>query len=303
VPAVVTGLALLPLALDQSGGELGGGGLGGNAGEGTANDGGGGFLGIADPAALARRILYVPGQFLAGYQPPLQLAAVLVAGLLVLAAVVVGLRSIPRERLERLAPVAAVGAVVVVVPILLTVTGFDQVYTRFQSPAFVPLVVVLAAGLAWAARRAALAIAGGLVLFGVLVVVASAEDPKFGHQDWRGALDAAGPAGAVVLSATRAYEVVPVMRPDWEYWQEGTRVSEIASLALPPQHREIGREPEPPRPPTPAPPAGFRVVERRDGATFTLVRYRAAEPAVVGEAELRRLALGPMGTIVWEARR
>lgn len=301
---VAVGLALVPLALAQSDGGVSGGGLGGNSGEGGADVADPvRFLGIDDVGNLGRRIAHLGGQFVAGYQPPMQVAAVALGVLLLALALLAILRTVPRERLWRLAAPAGVGAAVIAVPILLTPTGFNQVYTRFQSPAYVPLLIALAVALAWAGRRAAIPLLAALTVFDVAITVASAGDPKFGHQDWRGVLDGAAPPGgarAVVLSAHLQRDAVPVLRPEWEFWPDEAPVREIVLAALPLSYRTVGEAPVPPRPPAPTPPRGFRLVERRLAETFTVVRYRAARPVVLARDDLERLALDPAAhTVAW----
>jgi hypothetical protein len=254
--------------------------------------------------SLLERIVFTGGQFVAGYQPPAQLVTVAAGCALLAAALVLVVRTAERDRLRRAAVPAAVGVAIVAVPILLAPLGFDQVYTRYLAPAHVPLLIALAAGLGWASRRPARALVAALAAFGVLVTVATAGDPKFGHQDWRAAFGALGhsPEPRVVVLANRyGYDVLPLLRPGARPLREDEPVREIVALSLPPSYRRMGRAPEPPRPPTlPAPP-GFRLVERRLAATFTLLRYRASRPATPAEADLERLDLleGGDPPLVW----
>lgn len=302
VPALA-GLLLLPLARWQTGGGFAGGGVGGDAGTAGRDDPGEiAFLGIDDLQHLLDRILHLGGQFVTGYQPRAQIVTVAVGAVLLAVALGVIARTVPRDRLRRLAVPAGVGVAIVVVPVLLTLTGFDQVLTRYQAPAHVPLLLALGAGLAWANRRAAVPLLAALAVFGTAVTVVSAGDPKFGHQDWRGSLRAAGTSGEprlLVMAAAYAYEVIPELRPGSRVIRDDPPpVREVVSIGLPAPGRRPGRSPEPPRPATPEPPRGFRVVERREADTFTLVRYRAPRATALSEAEAERLALrGPRTTL------
>ena len=302
---VLAGLLLLPLALWQGGGRLAGGGLGGNPGDaGPADSAEIAFLGIDDLQHLVDRILHLGGQFITGYQPRAQIFTVTVGAVLLAVALAVIARTVPRDRLRRLALPAGVGVAIVVAPVLLTLVGFDQVLTRYQAPAHVPLLVALGAGLAWASRRAAVPLLAALAVFGTAITLMSAGDPKFGHQDWRGSLEAAGTSAEprlLVMATSFAYEVIPELRPGSRVIRDAPPpVREVVSIALPASSRRPGRSPEPPRPATPDPPRGFRVVERREADTFTLVRYRAPRPVALSEADAERLALREAQTTLAE---
>ena len=68
-------------------------------------------------------------------------------------------------------------------------------------------------------------------------------------------------------------------------------VREIVSFSLPIPRANAGWSPYPPRGPAPPPPRGFRLVERRLAATYTLVRYRAPRPTAVPEPDAEALRL------------
>ncbi len=71
---------------------------------------------------------------------------------------------------------------------------------------------------------------------------------------------------------------------------------DLLSLAT----REPGgplKTPRPPNPPAPVP--GFRLLDRVEGSTFTLVRYRAPRPLPVSAAELAERSLTGDRGVVW----
>ncbi|HEX8206829.1 MAG TPA: glycosyltransferase family 39 protein [Solirubrobacteraceae bacterium] len=295
---VLLGLALIPLAVAQSGGGLTGGGVGGEAGFGGGDNSAGGdvsFLGISDVEFLARRVAYVGGQFATGYQPRAQRFTALAAAVLLVLAIAAVLRLVPRERLRRVAVPAGVGLTTILAAVLLTVAGIDQVYTRFQSPAFVPLVVALGAGLALCGRRVGVALVAALAALGIGVTLATAGDAKFGTQDWRTAFAALGQSDEwrlVVLSAPYGKEMLPVYRPYAVLPREPFEVTEVVALALPDNRLRGGRQPEPPRPfVAPLPPAGFELVAYERAETYTLLRYRARKRTTPFALELEALRL------------
>ena len=295
---VLAGVAALPLAIAQAGGSLVGAGVGGEAaspsGEGGADDDTS-FLGIGDVESLLRRIAYIGGQFATGYQPRGQRYTVAAAVVLLLVAAVLVVRFAPRAPLRRVAVAAGIGLATIGLAVVLTLAGIDQVLTRFQSPAFVPLVVALGAALALAGRRVALPLAAAAAALGIGVTVATAGDPKFGYQDWRGGLAALGPAQErrlLVLSGPHGHEMLPVYRPGSLTLEDDVpppAVREVVALALPDDRLRGGRQPEPPRPAAPPPPRGFRLVEHRRAETFTLFRYRARRAVAPDPFELEAL--------------
>jgi hypothetical protein len=156
---------------------------------------------------------------------------------------------------------------------------------------------------AGAGGRATVAVAGLAVLsLVVVVVVAVAATPALQRTDWRGAARAAGPTDgprglvtpAVLPGALRVY--FPGARTPSP---RGEAVGEVVVVGLATQGQFTAAAPRPPRPPSPLPPAGFRLAERREAATFTLLRYRAARPRTLAAADLARLALDRADLAAW----
>jgi len=237
--------------------------------------------------ALAPRLVQIPAQFLVGYQPPLQRTSVAIFGLLVLAALWLLLtRADPGER-RGARVVAILAGVALLGPLVLALGGLDGLITRTVTAAWVPLVVVVAAG--FAARgvgRAGLVTLAAVCALSLAVVVSTADDPKFEREDWRGAARAVGPVSdrAIVISPENGSLPFRYYRPaDRELAGTGPRVQEIVLIGFGPEHRTIGQRPEPPRPAKVEPPApGFEQVQRVNADTYTLIRFRAQEPISVG---------------------
>jgi len=76
-------------------------------------------------------------------------------------------------------------------------------------------------------------------------------------------------------------------------------VREIASVAVASENRFSFKAPVPPRPArAPRPPRGFRLVERRETKTYTLLLYRSAVPRRVTPDQVQQLALLPTSPAV-----
>jgi uncharacterized membrane protein len=170
-------------------------------------------------------------------------------------------------------PAAALLGVAVaagLVPLLMALLGADYLLPRNAIALYVPLVLVVAAGLGAAGR---LGIAGAVAVCAVALTVnvEVASDAKLQRDDWRGAARALG-------SATEPRAVV--VTPDYQSKPLRLYAGDIAPL--PPQGADVrevvevanGRPPKEP----PAP-AGFREVARTLTPSYVLVSYQA--PAAV----------------------
>jgi mannosyltransferase len=262
------GLALLPLAIDQS-----------------ENPGSNFITGTA----LGTRLLQLPKQFLLGYDAPAEVAATAAAALLAAAGAWLALgraESSPGARL-----LAGLAAAAVVLSLAAAVLGADFVIARNLIVALVPLIVVLAAGFARAGRRGA-ALAGALAALSLATVVAVFATPEFQRDDWRGAAEAIGPSSgdrALVVNPIAGAVPLRLYLDGLEPFGEAFRpVDEIALVAV--TGRRPGEEPHPPRPPNPRL-AGFEVVGREETDTFTLVRMHAVGPQRIASAGLTSIKL------------
>ncbi len=244
-------------------------------------------------SSLLTRLAQVPKQFLVGYDAPLEtlLVAVsavgVVAGFAGLAALLTGRPAggapYARARTDG-ALLAALTAVALAAPVLGALAGEDHVITR-NLLAVLPLVAALTgAGLAALARIApwpAAAAAAAACLAGALAVVGVARDPALQREDWRAAAGALGAITAPrLIVATPASALVPLgyYLPRLRRAQPPQlQTAEIDYLALS-EHRR-GRRAKPPRPAVAvAPRPGYALAGRTDGATFTVLRWRAPVP-------------------------
>jgi mannosyltransferase len=254
LPAV-TGLALLPLALHQ-----------------RSNQG----ADFIEDSSLGFRLAQVPKQFLVGFDAPAEVLLVALAG----ACVVVGIALAPRDVQVPL----AIGGAAVLIPVGLAVVGVDYVITRNLIAAVPPLAIAVGAG--FAARRAGIAAAAILCAVGAATAIWVAEEPEAQRDDWRSAAEALGPAAvdrALVVTPVDGRKPLQIYLPDARLARsdEPLTVREVALLGL--AGRRPGAEPDRPDEPFPGAPGtpGFTPAERLDEPTFTLIRYRAAQPVTV----------------------
>lgn len=246
------------------------------------------------------RIASVPCEFLLGFQPPAPIVLAPVALLTPVVAIwLLVARTDAAERRGAATAAVVAGAALAVPALVAFVPRFDLFMTRYLAGAAIPCLVVIAAGLG--ARRAGRTGMGVVVLtcvLGVTINLVTAHVSKFEHEDWRGASRMIPPPDvprALVVTPARGSLPLGLYRPRLRTLTgpEAT-VSEIVVVALPPMSRTLGQASVPPRPPSPAPPdASFRMVERVEADSFTLVRYRTAAPVTVDPVHLAEMRLGP----------
>jgi mannosyltransferase len=269
---VAAAIGLAPLALGQ-----------------RAND----SAAFINESSLLTRVAQVPKQFLVGYDAPLEpvLIALTALGVLVGVAGLTQLRtardggdnvsSRARNETRRLGGLVAVA---LLLPVLAALGGEDHLITRNVVAVLAPACALVAVGLAVAARRApraALATLALACLAGVVTVVGVARDPALQRDDWRGAVRSLGAIDRPrLIVATPASALTPL-----RYYLPRLRratppaftTDEIDYIALP--VRLPGERPQPPRPARPvAPAAGYELAGRTDGKTFTVLRWRVAQP-------------------------
>jgi uncharacterized membrane protein len=168
-----------------------------------------------------------------------------------------------RDERSLVRPVLGLGLTAFVVPLALVAVGLDYFYSRNMVPAFLPLLLLVAAGLAVqrGGRVAAIATTA-LCVTCILTVIAVDVDSSLQRANWRDVASALGPAH------TRAL-VVPFVGDDpLEYYMPHTKrlkgsttVSEVEVVGW---SRSVRA-----RPPAP----GFREDSRRRVGLFTIVRY------------------------------
>jgi hypothetical protein len=150
----------------------------------------------------------------------------------------------------------------------------------------VPLVIVVAAGLSThRAGLAGLALAVAIVTVGAGAIAVSASEPKFGAEDWRGAVRALGPvpAGgrAIVLWPDVGRQPFLVYRPAaGDFPARGATAGEIVLVTVGPRRQD------PSILEALSPPPPFRRTVREDARYFTLVRFDTRKPTAVTRASL-----------------
>jgi mannosyltransferase len=172
--------------------------------------------------SLPTRLAQVPGGFVIGYQ--LERAISLVIGLPLIAVLVVALLrswSVPGGR-----AVLALGVIGAALPVLAIAVGEDFVVQRNLIGSLV--VLMIAAAIGFDRLRLGALLAAGVCAVWVAIAVATADDPKYRREDWRGAVHAAATAQALLIVPRSAFPVTLYYRPG------GARVARarVTSLAV-----------------------------------------------------------------------
>jgi hypothetical protein len=269
-----TAAALLPLALHQRGLDL--------------------ATFIADES-LALRVAQAGKGFLLGFDSPLEIALTVVAGVIAAAGAAAGLRLARRTERSGLQAAGAVGAAAVVIPLILALAGVDYFDTRNLLAAWLPLMVVVAAGLV--AHRLGRAGVGVLCAAGIASIAGVALEPAWQRDDWRGIAETVGPA-----EPTRVLVVQPSSgrRPLAIYLEglsdlpeDGKEVREIASVHPVRRGDPEGAHPGPPPRPEPPLQSGFEPAGRDLDDAFSVYLQRAPTPQPIGPAEAVSVRLVP----------
>jgi mannosyltransferase len=272
---IVFGAALFPLALAQRAEGLGAW---------TAQIG------------LVSRIVQIPAIFLVGFETPLPLLAAGVAALLAGYGIWLLLRRADEAARARALLAAGIGATAILLPLALSLVGIDFLVYKNVIGALVPITVAVAAG--FAAPEAGLrgiAAATGLAAVSLIVVVATAWQPKYDREAWREAVQALGRSGrprVVVATPSAGNRALRYYLPGSHALPAaGASLIEVDVLAL--RRRPLGAMATPQLPPAtaspPPPRPGFRLIERRDEDYFRVFRYRANRPLWVSFAEVARM--------------
>jgi hypothetical protein len=267
---VAAGLALLPLAIHQQRLDL---------------------ASFIRTTALPYRLLRSAKQFVTGFEAPLEVVLTVVGGAIVGAGIVIALR----RGGPGVYAAAALAGLGLAIPAVLALVGLDYVDTRNLILAWLPLFTVAATGLA--TSRAGQAGIASLCAIGLATVVAVALTPLWQRDNWRGIVEALGPARvdrAVVLTpaetGVRPFELYEpgATRID----SRGANVREIA-LVSKSGHDENAIHPKPP--PRPAKPVvpGFTEVRHDYADNFTVIVFARSRPfhAVPGFLDAFRLLL------------
>jgi hypothetical protein len=269
----LTGLALLPLALEQAHG------IKGKAG----------FL----QTPLSSRIAEIPTRFLLGESPPttgkLLLAAV--TGLLVAAGALMLLLSGDRVRQRQIGIALSVSAAAIVVPVILALLGHDYLDARNLIGAWAPLAIGVAAGFAIASRPGLLA-AAALVTAFCFVALAGELDTSVQRTNYRGLAAALGPSpgpGQRTIVVTPEFNWTPLTfylpgYPSIASGDVGVREIDLVgwqSATLSPQTiTSLLRR-------------GFHLTKDRVIQKLRLARFLASHPVSMSREELVASRLGP----------
>jgi 4-amino-4-deoxy-L-arabinose transferase-like glycosyltransferase len=172
--------------------------------------------------SLPIRMAQVPGGFVIGYQ--LERVISVVIGLPLIVVLVVALLrswSVPRGRL-----VLALGVFGVALPVLAIAVGEDFLVQRNVIGSLV--VLMIAAAIGFDRLRLGVPLAVAVCAAWVAIAVATADDPKYRREDWRGAVHAAANADALLIVPHSAWPVTLYYRP------AGARVdrARVRSLAV-----------------------------------------------------------------------
>jgi len=283
-PVAVALLVLAPLALGQ-----------------RANDNAS-FIG---ESSLLTRTVQVPKQLLVGYDAPGETVLAVLSGIALVIAIGGVIRILRSPAPSDSAPLAAVTAAALVLPLLAALAGEDHLITR-NLLAAAPLGGALAgAGLAAAARAPTRpwlgwsAVTAGCVL-GLVTVVGVNSDAASQRDDWRAAAAAlgVGPPGRIVLAPGTGLIALGYYVDGLKPAPAGPRpVSEIDYLDLPERRPGALAAPHPAQAPPPIP--GFAIAARTDGETFAVLRLVSPAAQSIDPATLTRgLDGGPAAVLI-----
>jgi mannosyltransferase len=277
------GLALVPLALSQSG-------------TGRAN--------WIATAALGRRLSQVPPQFLAGFQLPDRSVLVPLAGVLAAVGLVAILWLEDQRTRRRSFGIAGIALGGLLLNLALIAGGIDDLITRNLLALWPVAALAVAAGLS--GRRPpllGLTAAVGLCAIGVTGAVATRLDRTYQRPDWRGVAYLLGPKPAIdrgerAIVVQHYRDLLPLsLYLHGLRWipAQGARVSEldIVSFSSPPSGGFCWWGSAcnlwPSAIQTGHPIGGFHELWRRRIYQFTVVRRVADAPVLVTRAEVARL--------------
>jgi mannosyltransferase len=271
--AGVLGACLLPLAITQEGG---------------------GYASFIASDPLLERSAKVAKQFLMGYDSSAEAVITgLAAAIATAGAALAVLRPDPGDR-TGIAVAGTIGVAGLALPLVAALAGTDYLLTRNVILAWVPLAVVVGAGLAGArAGRAGLA---GLVVLGGLMLAGTVGVPlerAWQRENWRGAAEAIGAPAPRAIVVTDPAAAVPIRlyRPRARRAPAG-EVGDVVLIAR--RGRDLGGGV--PAPPDPAALAalGLRRAGGRREATYELVRLQAVDGKVrLTREQLEALRLSP----------
>jgi len=219
--------------------------------------------------SLVTRLAQVPAGFLEGYQLSRTVAEGL--GVVLLALVAPALLAAWRRPGGR--AMLVLGAIVIALPLAGAVVGQDYLLHRNVIGALVALTLAAAIGFDRLALGIPLVV--GLCALWIGITVATAGDPKFRREDWRGAMRATRGAQAALLVPSSAVPVAGYYRPGLEKVDR----ARVASLAVVRMGQTTGTGCRIPSAP-PVPQAG--AVTSRRGTCWQVDVHRWPAPTLVG---------------------
>jgi uncharacterized membrane protein len=267
---VLAGLALAPLAIRQR------------------SDGKASWI---EASSLVSRIGETGKQFLVGLYGPVEILTAVITALLVAGALVLLVRSASGRERSGARDAAIVAAAGLGVPLLLAAAHIIDIFDgRNVIAAWVPFVVVVAAGLAVApAPRAGALLGVGMVAVSVLVILGTNLKAGYQRDDWRGVAHALGANARERVIVGEQFASLPLsiyMHRLGAVPGRGVAVSEVDVVAL--RERRTKGAPAPASVPAKGPP-GFLPAGVRRGEAYAVARFVAAHPTFVSLSELRRV--------------
>jgi len=262
VPIGLTGLLLLPLALEQRSH---------------------GYADWISEESLPSRCVQVVKQFLVGLDGPAEKATTTLAALLVLIGLWHLFRKGERRRKEGATAALIVGTLAVLSPLLISIVGTDYFNGRNVIAALVPSCVVV--GACWASPpRLALLLLAAYAVLSIAIVGVFETDVRYQRDDWRDAArDLGEPGGARAIVVEPDVGRIPLrfyLPSARDLPRGGIRTREVVYVGMgekPPGKAATAPEPSTLKPPAP----GFRLVEQRRAKTYTILRFRSARPLTI----------------------
>jgi hypothetical protein len=272
VAPVVTVLAISPLALAQVSKPL----------EAIGND------------SLALRVAQVPKDFIVAYNMPFKVVVTLIGCSFALLALVLLFTRAPASVRQAGWIPLSLAAFVLVAPLAMAPFGVDLFVTRSVSVAVLPILILLAAGLA--SGRVGWAALVGLSAVSLIPTIARDVDSRYGGlDDFRGAIRAMGPPTgprAVLFAPDPPLRGISVYLRDARAAHPGAAVKDIFVVSTATEGRFSTSVPYPPSLAAVVAPPGFAARSRIRSATYSLVRLSAPRPLPIDPAALERNA-GP----------
>jgi hypothetical protein len=256
---VLVGLALVPLAASQRA-------------DGKTN--------WIEELSLPRRVAESMKMFTVGVYGPLVLFALVVAVTLAAAAVVLVWRRGDEHERGGARDAAIVATISLALPLILAVTHLVDVYDgRNVLASWIPLAVLVAAGLgSTRARREGALLGGALCAICVAMIVAANAIGDYQRDNWRGIARALAKPTTARLIVVEPHDVGPLsiyMGPLSSVSATVPSVTEIDFVAV--RHLRTVGPPQAGVVPTIAPP-GFRLAGVTRKETFAISRFDAARP-------------------------